>query len=177
MSTRQDGPTIVGGLDDTDRSGRPLLIDHATGAAVVTGVIGGTPFAVRDGHQALPAFAWTQIHVPNTNTQATKTQTSAGAGKRNVCTGFTVTMTAGASAPTAAAPILVSVIDGASGGSTYLWRSYITLPAVAGAVVSMIRSDLWLVGSQATAMTIEFSAAGGANTYESVAFDGVVIEE
>jgi hypothetical protein len=131
----------------------------------------------RTGDQAPVASTFTAIHVPSTNTQATATKASAGSGKRNVCTGFTVTLAAGASAITAAAPLIVSVIDGASGGGTYLWRSYINIPATAGMQASIVRTGLWLVGSQATALTIEFSAAGGTNSYESVAMDGVIIEE
>lgn len=41
MSTRQDGPTSVGGQDDTTGSIRPALIDHLTGALLVTST-GGT---------------------------------------------------------------------------------------------------------------------------------------
>lgn len=131
----------------------------------------------RNGAQAPVASTFTQSHIPATNTQATATQSSAGSGKRNVCTGFTVTLASGASAPTPGAPVSVSVIDGASGATTYLWRSIITIPAVAGAQVSIVRTGIWLVGSQATAMTLEFSAAGGSNTYESVTLNGVVVEE
>lgn len=132
---------------------------------------------VRDGSQAPVASTFTQIHVPATNVQATKSQASAGSGKRNVCTGFTFTLTAGASAIAAAAPLIVSVIDGAAGGTTYLYRSYINIPATAAGMVAIVRSGLWLVGTQATALTVEFSAAGGTNSYESVAMDGVIIEE
>ena len=135
------------------------------------------PVKTRHGGQAPVASTWTQIHVPATNAQATKSQGSAGVGKRNVCTGFTVTLAAGASAIAAAAPLTVAIIDGVSGGGTYLWRSYINIPATAGTQVTIVRTGLWLVGSQATAMTVEFSAAGGANSYESVAMDGVVVEE
>lgn len=132
---------------------------------------------VRSGAQAPAASTWTQAHIPATNTQATKSQAAAGSGKRNVCTGFTVTLCAGSAAPTAATPITVSVIDGATGGDTYLWRTNICLPATANAIVSFNRSGLWLVGSQNTALTIEFSAAAGANTYQSVSMDGAVVEE
>lgn len=132
---------------------------------------------IRTGAQAPVASTFTQIHIPASNTQATKTQASAGAGKRNVCTGFTFTLTANGTAPAVTTPVVVSVIDGASGGTTYLWRSNINMPAQAGGIVSFNRSGLWWVGSQATALTLEFSGASGANTYQSVAFDGVVVEE
>lgn len=119
--------------------------------------------------------AWQATHTPAANTQATITKAAAGAGVRNVCTGFTVTLAAGASAP-AAVQVFASLIDGASGGTTYLWRSAISLPAVAGAITSFVRSDLWLPGTANTALTLELSAAGGANTVESVTMDGTTAE-
>lgn len=137
----------------------------------------GVTNGVRTGHESPVAQQFTGVHVPATATKATITQASAGAGKRNVCTGYTFTLTAGATAMTAATPLIVSVIDGVSGGTTYLFRSYINIPAVAGAQVSLPRSSCWLVGSQATAMTIEFSAAPGTNGYESVSLDGVIVTE
>lgn len=117
---------------------------------------------------------WDAQHLPAANTQATATKASAGTGLRNVCTGFTVAITGGTTAPSAV-QLSVAVIDGASAGTTYLWRSSIALPAVAGSMAAIVRSDIWLVGSEATAMTIEFSAGGGANTIESVTMEGVVV--
>lgn len=123
-----------------------------------------------------PSNYWDVQHLPAANTQATISKASAGTGLRNVCTGFTVTLAATSAAP-AAVNISVAIIDGASAGSTYLWRSTISLPATAGAISAFVRSDTWLVGSAATAMTIEFSAAGGANTIESVTMEGTVVPE
>lgn len=137
----------------------------------------GVTNGVRTGHESPVAQQFTGVHVPATATKATITQASAGAGKRNVCTGFTFTYTAGATAITAATPLIVSIIDGASGGTTYLFRSYINIPAVAGAQVSIVRSGMWLVGSQATALTAEFSAAPGTNGYASVSVDGLFVTE
>jgi hypothetical protein len=130
----------------------------------------------RNAQQSLAGNYWDVQHVPAVNTQATITQASAGAGKRNVCTGFTVTICGGTTDP-AAWQGSVAIIDGASGGGTYLWRSNISIPAVAGAMTSIVRSNIWIVGSQATAMTIEFSGAGGALTYESVTMEGTTVEE
>lgn len=176
--------SVASGATD---SGNPVKTGYAGATAAPSAVTAGQRVNalgdvwgrayVRTGEQAPVASTWTAVHIPNTNVQATITKASAGSGKRNVCTGFVVTLCAGASTPTAAAPITVMVVDGATGGTTYLWRSYINLPAVAGAQLSIVRTGLWLVGSQATAMTIEFSAAGGSNTYESVAIDGVICEE
>lgn len=115
---------------------------------------------------------WSAIHVPATATQATATQAAGAAGVRHICTGITAVLTSGALALAAGAPLIVSVIDGASGGTNYLWRAYINIPAVAGQDSTIALSGLSLVGSAATAMTLEFSAAGGANSYQSVTLTG-----
>jgi hypothetical protein len=141
-------------------------------------IIGDTTGRVftRTGHQGPANNYWDVQHVPAANTQATISQAAAAAGIRNVCTGFTVTLAAQTTAP-AAVQLTVAVIDGATGGTTYLWRTVISLPATAGAIVSFVRSNIWLVGTAATAMTIEFSAAGGANTIESVTMEGTTVAE
>lgn len=130
-----------------------------------------------DGSQVIPiaaASVWTAIHLPAANTQATITRAAAGAGIRNVCTGLTVIFAAGATAPTAI-NVAVNLIDGASGGGTYLWRATLSLPATAGAVNGIARQPLWIPGTANTAMTLEFSVAGGANTIESVSMEGSTV--
>lgn len=114
---------------------------------------------------------WTQVHAPAANTQATCTQAAAGPETRNVCTGLTVTLAAGATAPTAGT-LTVALIDGDSGGSVALWKTVIAVTATAGSQVTIARSGLWVQGSPNTAMTLEFSDAGGGNTLESVAMEG-----
>lgn len=131
---------------------------------------------VRTGKQAYPADSWSAHHVPDANTAATATQAAPGVSKRNVITWLTVVFAAGSSAP-AAVNTSVSAIDGGTGGTTYLWRATISLPATAGATNGIALEDLWLPGSTNTATTLEFLAAGGANTYESVSFGGVVVDE
>ncbi len=171
---------------DSVDSGNPVKVGGIAATALPTAVaaadrtnllsdVYGRPF-VRTGVEGPAGSIWTAIHVPSANTQATATKASAGAGVRNVCTGFTVTITGGTTAP-AAFQGIVSLIDGASGGTTYLWRSSIALPAVAGAQVTVIRGHLWLPGTAATGMTVEFSAAGGVNTVESVSLEGVTVAE
>ena len=118
---------------------------------------------------------WSAHHLPAANTQATITKATAGAGIRNVCRSLTVILAAGATAPTAV-NLSVALIDGASGGTTYLWRATISIPAVAGAV-NGIAIPVWKPGTANTAMTLEFSAAGGANTIESVSMDGTTISD
>lgn len=119
--------------------------------------------------------SWSQTHRPAANTQATATQPAPGLGKRLVCTGLTVTLVAGAVAPTATT-INVSLIDGATGGTTYKWGTVLGMPAVAGATNGVAKNGPF-VGSLNTPLTLEFSAAAGANTVESISFEGIVIEE
>lgn len=130
----------------------------------------------RSGHQAPSGSVWTQIHVPSANTVATKSQGAGGAGVRNVVTMITAVIVATATAPTAV-NVTVNLIDGATGGTTYLWRSTLSLPGTAGETRGIALSGLWLPGSTNTATTLEFSAAGGANTIESVSMSGVLITE
>lgn len=177
------GDTAAGSSD----AGNPVKIGIKAAAASPTTLTAGQRanvlgdlwgrIYVRSGAQAPVASTWTQVHVPSSATQATKSQAAGAGNVRNVCTGFTATFAAGSTAPAAATPLTVAVIDGATGGTTYLWRTNICLPATANAIVSFNRSGLWLVGSKATAMTIEFSGAGGANSYQSVSMDGVMIDE
>lgn len=115
---------------------------------------------------------WSAHHIPAANAQATITKASAGASTKNVCTGLTVALASSSTTAPAAVQLTVSLIDGATGGGTYLWRTVISLPAVAGAVSAFVLRGLWIPGSDATAMTLEFSAAGGANTIESVSMTG-----
>jgi hypothetical protein len=117
---------------------------------------------------------WVAIHAPVANTQATATKAAAGLGKRNVVTGLTIVLAAGATAPTAV-NVTVNLIDGASAGTAYLWRATMSLPATAGAMNGIVREPIWIKGSPNTAMTLEFSAAGGANTIESVSMEGTVL--
>lgn len=143
-----------------------------SGGSGGTVTIANTPIQViRVGADAT---AWIATpHVPAISTQATTTKASAGAGIKNVCQSITVTLCSGVTATTVGVPLIVSVIDGASGGGTYLWRSRIQIPAVAGAITTFIKAfPAGLTGTAATAMTVEFSAAL-TNGYQTVAMEGI----
>lgn len=110
------------------------------------------------------------------NTQATVTKAAGAAGFKHVLTSLTAALVGGATAP-AAVQLWVYVRDGAAGAGTILWAAPLALPATAGGTADTIQlSGLWIVGSAATAMTIEFSAAGGANTVEGISGTGVDIQ-
>lgn len=111
---------------------------------------------------------WAVNHEPAANTQATIVKAAAGAGIKHVCTGFSATIAAGATAPSAV-QVSVRLLDGAA----VIWAGVFGLTATAGDRSGVARSGLWIVGTAATSMTLQFSAAGGANTYEAVTLEGV----
>lgn len=177
-----DGLSVSGDVaHDSADAGEPVKIGGKAYAASATAVSANDRVnavfdlegrqIVRTGNQDLTAFA--VHHTPAANTQATISQ-SAGAGSlRNVCTSITATWSSDA-APSAA-QVKVYLRDGATGAGTIKWSATLSLPATAGANTGVTIAPLWIVGTAATAMTLEFSAAGGANTYEDVSMTGVVI--
>jgi len=106
-------------------------------------------------------------HNPAAATQATISQAAGAAGVKNVATKLSFSIYTGASAQTI---ITVGLRDGATGAGTVLWSKSVALPA----------NSYWsenvdlphIQGSAATAMTVEFSAAGVANSVESVCLMG-----
>ena len=126
----------------------------------------------QEGRTVAPG-EWSVTDVPAANTQATATQASPGAGRRNVVT--TISANIASSGTVTPAYLTANVIDGASGGADYLWQEVSSLPATSG-VSARIHVNLNVVGGADTATTIEFSAAGGPNTIESVSMSGYIIE-
>lgn len=123
--------------------------------------------------RAIPDSGWQQNNNPAANTQATTSQPAGGAGVHHVCTWIAASLTAGSTAPTVpATPVNVRLRDGASGAGTVIWLCGLAIPATAGESDKILLSGLEIVGSANTAMTLEFSAAGGAGTFEIVAFGG-----
>lgn len=116
---------------------------------------------------------WAQGAAPGANAQATTTKAAAGAGFRHVCTGITASFVGdGAGAPSAV-DVLALLRDGTTGTGTILWAAGFALPAVAGSPgFSLALSGLTIRGTENTAMTLEFTAAGGANTVEVVGLQG-----
>jgi hypothetical protein len=188
LATDTTVPNVTGNVaNDAADSGNPVKVGGKAITTFPTAVAAsdrtdfntdtyGRQFA-RTGREAPAGNIWTGINVASANAQATVTKASAGTGIRNVCTGFTVTLASSSTTAPAAIQIIINLIDGASGGTTYLFRSVIALPATAGAQTSIVRGNLWLPGTAATGMTLEFSAAGGANTIESVSMEGTVVTE
>ena len=121
--------------------------------------------------QAVAPSGWTAPNLPAVNTQATITQ-AARPGYRHVATGIYAQLVAGTAAP-AAVQLSVVLRDGATGTGAVLWAGVVALPATAGAAAPSVQiPDLYIKGTPGNAMTLEFSAAGGANTFESVTLTG-----
>ncbi len=122
-----------------------------------------------------PAMSITnwKYHVPAENTKATiaAAASTAGSGIKHVVTSIQASIHAADGAPTAAAPAVVSLKD----GSNVVWSSSLAVPTVAGQVNQISIGGLWIVGTAETAMTLEFTAAAGTDTFECVSFTYVDI--
>lgn len=159
------GPFIVGrGFNGTDGAGYDRL---RTGSAVN---LDPTLTAHPGVQMGAKIGEWAIRHAPAANTIATISK-AAVAGARHVCTSFSFYL----SGTAAVLPnvVFVHLRDGATGAGVILqtWN-----PAIAANGVFMFGlSGLNFAGSVNTAMTIEFSAAGGANTYEGVNLGGYTI--
>lgn len=118
---------------------------------------------------------WSINHAPVANTQATISR-AAVAGQRHVCTSISATLSAQATA--VSGDVQINLRDGATGAGTILWSQTVRVGAASSitadrAVITL--SGLSIFGTANTAMTLEFSAAGGANTFESVALTGFTV--
>jgi hypothetical protein len=112
---------------------------------------------------------WSVIHNPAAGSQATASIASEASVRHVVdCISF--------SAASTTAPVLtaltVNVRDGASGAGTIIWTNQVVISAATGQNVAPVNfCGLNLVGTTATAMTVEFSASL-ANLIESVSISG-----
>lgn len=138
----------------------------ATGDAAT---LGATPQS--NGQLATKPGEWAVTHAPAANTQATASKAAGGAGVRHVCKSVSARIVGGTTAP-AAVSVTLNLRDGATGAGTILWSWTMVLAGAIAAKDSIDLTDLNIVGSANTAMTLEFSAAGGANTLESVNIAG-----
>ena len=102
-------------------------------------------------------------HQPAANTVAT-ISVAADAAARIVCK----SLTASVAGTAASGLVTVNLRDGAAGAGTILMSK--VLICAANGTASWELSDLNIAGTKNTAMTLEFDAAGGASTEETVAF-------
>lgn len=142
-------------------------------------VFGGFAVQYNSVWQVAPSVAhaqlgatWTQMHAPAANTQATISQAASTTGGVYVLDCAVAKLAATGTAPTAVTVNLV-IRDGASGAGTIKYQQPMSVPAVAGSPGDLLSiCGLNIIGTANTAMTIEFSAGGGANTTESVFMRG-----
>ena len=161
-------PTKIGGKAV---SGRPTAVSASDRVDAYYDLHGSQMVRTANQYQD---NGFTVNHVPAANNRATKNQVAAGSGLCNVCTGIYATWSADGTAPTAAQRY-VYLRDGASDSGTILWAGTLSLPATAGASTGIAVSGLWIKGTANTSLTLEFSSAGGANTYEVVTMTGVIV--
>jgi len=118
---------------------------------------------------------WCITHAPAVNTQATISRpavpTSQPADNRHVCTSISAVL-ASDPALAAVARVQVNLRDGAAGAGTILGSWTLSIPATPGACTILSLDSLEIIGSPNTAMTLEFAAAAGALTFESVTMTG-----
>lgn len=140
----------------------------ASAAALAANSAAGALLAARPGD-------WSVTHAPAANTQATITRAAGAAGVRHVCTSISASLCDRTGL--IGIETLVTLRDGASAAGTVLWSRRMMLKPD-GASVTGKSSDeftisgLNIVGSAATAMTLEFAGVAGAGTFESVAMTG-----
>lgn len=119
------------------------------------------------GNSASPG-EWVASHAPAANTQATVTKAAPGTGKQHVVTTIIARLVAGATAPTAATAT-VSLVD----GSTTIAAWPISIPAVAGENAE-ININCNIDITENAAVKLEFGAASGLNTIQSVMLAGYI---
>lgn len=162
------GP-LDGSVDVGDRAGRLLgLVGPAAGSTWDI-----SDRAARRLGKITELEGWSAVHAPAVNVLASASRAAAGAGLVNVCRSITATVAAGA-AP-AAVQLDVVLRDGATGAGAIIWQGALALQGVAGASDKLHASGLYIPGSPNTAMTLEFTAAGGLNTFERVTLGGFVL--
>lgn len=123
-------------------------------------------FSGLGGLIAAPPGEWAIEHRPAAATAATITRAAGAAGVRHVCKSITASIVATA----AQGQIDVLLRDGATGAGTVLWSA--RLAAAAGTGQTVVLNGLNIVGSAATAMTLEFAAAPAATNFAGVALSG-----
>lgn len=113
---------------------------------------------------------WSLPHTPAVGVRATITQ-AAAPNARHVCKAISATL-AVAVADVGVAGVLVNLRDGATGAGTILWSKRLAVVDVAGGVSQVQIAGLNIVGSENTAMTLEFAAAPGGASFEDVTLTG-----
>lgn len=111
---------------------------------------------------------WTAVSAPAAGIAASASRVAGGVGVRHLLTATSFGFSSQA-ALAAVATVQVNIRDGATGAGTVLKSYVFDLPAAIVAPVHIELSGLHVVGSAATAMTVEFAAAvAGLRTYANL---------
>jgi len=107
------------------------------------------------------------VNVPAVNAQATiSTAASNAQADAVIVTSITATLACLATPPAALQQVVLR--DGATGAGTIVWTGFLMLSA-ANTSVSLVATDLAIRMTPGNVATLEFVAAAGATTQESVA--------
>lgn len=116
---------------------------------------------------------WSATHAPAANVQATCTR-PAETGKRHICTGVVARIVGLTGLVGGGAYAVCHLRDGASGAGAILASFALVVPSL-GAGDDVVATGLNIAGSVGNAMTLEFAAAGGGSTAESVTLSGYTV--
>ena len=128
-------------------------------------------------NEGIPLFEkgarWSAVSNPAVSTQASASRAAGAAGVRHVAD--CISVTAGASTAPTATSLVINLRDGASGAGTVLWSVDVNAAATAANHGAYNFCGLNLIGSAATAMTLEFAALL-TNEFESVTLTGYDVQ-
>lgn len=110
---------------------------------------------------------WTLTNAAAVSSQATSTRAAGAAGVRHILKSIQASLQAVAAQAT---PVIAVVRDGLTGAGTILWQDRLMAPI--GFTDRISVDGLNIVGSAATAMTIEFTAAPTATNFETISATG-----
>ena len=116
-----------------------------------------------------PLSAWAETHGPATATLATATKAAGAAGVRHVCTYISASLHNGGGTFDGRS---IRIRDGISGVGTILWESFLGVVVEDGSTDRIEISGLAIIGSAATAMTLEFDSAPSTANRETVSLTG-----
>ncbi len=152
-------PVLIGGQDGTN----VVTLKTASAANLATGATAGNGAAM-----ATRPADWAVNNVAGAAAQATITK-AAGAGTvKHVCTSISGQISTVGTAQ--AAQLVFNLRDGATGAGTVLWSVGISLGT--NATWGFYLTNLNIIGSAATAMTLETAAAPVAAAFASVSLTG-----
>ena len=142
------------------------LPPNSTGQVVDT----FTTVAGKERQVTQPAVGgqFTINHTPVAATQATITQAAAAAGVKNVCQSISGSLCTVGTAQAAVRQL--NLRDGTTGAGTILWSMSVSCGTTQAVIINV--TGLNIVGTAATAMTLEWDAAGVAASFMSVSLVG-----